>query len=101
MSNGIGILDSCFVACATGSEYFAEQHFKFQILKIFLFVSHLLGFCGLLENLLFFMREAVQAVLVHFFQDAVNLRLQVSMLSDFSLPGSCLELHLDFSPPLF
>ena len=42
-------------------------------LRILKFVTHLLGFCGLLENLFFFVREGVLAVVVNFFQNAVKL----------------------------
>ncbi len=58
-------------------------NFRFQILKIFLFVSHLLGFCGLFENLLFFVGEAVEAVVVNFFQNVVNVVLQILLFGHF------------------
>ena len=74
-------------------------NFRFQLLKMFLFVSHLLGFCGLFEYLLFFVGEAVEAVVVNFFQNAVKLKLEVALLGHLFFPLAGSDFQFEFATP--
>ena len=65
-----------------------------QGLALLSFVSHLLGFCGLFEYLLFFVREAVQAVVVNLLQDSVDFQVKVTLLDLFSFPDTILDFNL-------